>query len=75
MTEHLKEIHICGKDIHLNDYVVVEYTTGKEFKGGTIRGKVIELWNDRLLQARVESGWCFHDYDRIIEHKKGGKML
>lgn len=75
MTEQPERIFICGKNIHIGDYVKVMYTTGKEFKGGTIKGKVVELWDDKVLQAQVESGWCFHNHDRIIEHeKKGGKV-
>lgn len=64
-----KEITICGKKIKLGDYVEVEFTTGARFKGGRIKGKITELWSDGHLQARVESGWCFHDNDNILDHK------
>ena len=63
------EVEICGRTIRLGDYVVVEYTTGEQFRGGRIRGKVVELWDGEHLQGRVESGWCFHDEDRILVHK------
>lgn len=65
-----KKVTICGHDLSLGDFVKVQYTTGREHKGATIEGKIIELWSpelDGFHQARVESGWCFHDYDRIID--------
>ena len=69
----LKEITICGKSIKLGDFVKVRYTTGKNFKDGTVEGKTTKLWSpdngDSHLQARVENGWCFHDDDEILEHK------
>jgi len=40
-------------------------------KGGTIEGEITELWSPELdnhLQARVDSGWCFHDHDEIVTH-------
>lgn len=73
-----QEVKICGRTISLGDYVKVRYTAGERFKGGTIEGKIIELWShekNNHLQARVESGWCFHDYDEILSHiidQKGG---
>lgn len=72
------EIKMCGTTIHLGDYMKVQYTTGKEFKGATIKGTVTELWSmekDNHLQARLSCGWCFHDHDRIIEHKPHNNSL
>ena len=69
--------HICGKDISLGDYVKVMYMTGKRLKGGTIEGNIVEIWTpengEGLLQARVDSGWCFHDHDEIVIHKPQDK--
>jgi hypothetical protein len=68
MKGEAKEITICGKTIKLGDYVEVDYESG-----GGIRGRVTELWSPEIsnghLQARVENGWCFHDYDRITIHR------
>jgi len=61
------EILMCGHDLRLGDYVQVEYRNG-----GGIRGNIIEIWSPELdnhEQARLESGWCFHDYDTIVGHK------
>jgi hypothetical protein len=66
-------INICNHELHIGDFVRVRYTTGKTMKNGEIWGTVVELWsyeNDHHLQARVDSGWCFHDHDEILIHKK-----
>ena len=63
-----KEITICGKKIKLGDTVKVNYSSG-----GSVGGEIIELWSpveDGHYQARVKSGWCFHDNDEIVEHVK-----
>lgn len=73
MSGTAKELMICEAKIKLGDYVEVEYTTGERMKGGRIKGKITELWSPELdghYQARVESGWCFHDNDLLIEHKQ-----
>lgn len=67
------EVKICGRTITLGDYVKVRYASGTWSKGATVEGKITELWSPKLdkhLQARVEHGWCFHDDDEIIMHKK-----
>ena len=61
-----QKINICGKTIKIGDTVRVRYTTGTWSRGGTIGGKITELWDDGYLQGRVDSGWCFHDHDQII---------
>ena len=65
---------MCGATIRLGDVMEVEYRTGREMKGGRIKGEVIELWSPELneghLQGRLSCGWCFHDSDRIISHVK-----
>ncbi len=66
-----QEITICGKRVQIGDTVKVKYTSGARTKGGFIGGKIVELWcptKDGHLQGRIESGWCFHDGDEIIEH-------
>ncbi len=69
-----KTANICGKEIKLGDFVKVKYTSGNQFKGATIKGKIIELWTPEIdnghLQARVSNGWCFHNNDEILEHIK-----
>ena len=81
MSGTAKEVNICNHLIRLGDKVKVKYTEkGRtpylmplpvQLAGGTIEGEIIELWSpklDNLLQARVSSGWCFHDQDEIIEY-------
>ena len=66
-----KEVKICGKTLRLGDYVEVSYTISAGYLPAEIKGKITELWSledDNFLQARVESGWCFHDHDKIVEH-------
>ena len=58
---------ICGREIKLGDWVRVHHTTGRR---GWIEGEIIEIWDlttDGHHQARVSSGWCFHDNDEILE--------
>jgi hypothetical protein len=65
-----EEIYMCGKLLSKGDFVKVMYTAGTWSKGGTISGNIVELWDEPdILQARVSNGWCFHDYDEILEHK------
>ena len=66
MAGTAKEVNICGRLIKLGDKVKVKYKGG-----GTMEGEVTELWdyeNDKIVQARVKNGWCFHDYDEIIDY-------
>ena len=78
MAEELTELEICGRIIRLGDYVKVEYTSGKRFKGGQIKGCVTRLYSlmhgDNRKQAQLESGWCFHEGDKIIEHREALKQ-
>jgi len=65
-------VKLCGKTLHVGDYVRVEYMSGDRMKGAEIYGVIVELWpkdGEGLKQAMVESGWCFHDHDRILVHK------
>lgn len=58
---------ICNRKISLGDWVRVRYMTG-----GWVEGEIIELWEpprDTTHQARVDSGWCFHQGDTIEEHQ------
>ena len=68
-----KEVTICGRLVKLGDYMEIEYTSGKETKGGRIKGEVIELWDaenhNGHLQGRLSCGWCFHNGDCVITHK------
>ena len=69
-----KETTICGKTVRLRDWVRVRYMTGERMRGGEVEGEVVELWDPELdhhHQARVSSGWCFHDCDRILVHRRG----
>ncbi len=62
-------ITICGKRVGLGDWVRVHHSKGRQ---GWIEGEIIELWCpclDGHHQARVSSGWCFHDNDEIEEHR------
>ena len=72
------EVEMCGATLRLGDHVKVRYTTGRRMKGGTIEGEITELWSPELdnhLQARVDSGWCFHDHDEIVTHNADDQSL
>ena len=57
--------------LSVGDYVEVEFTEGTWSRGGHIKGIITKLWNDdKHIQAQVENGWCFHQCDKIIEHRK-----
>ena len=70
------EAQLCGRLVRLGDYVKVQYTSGR---CGTVEGEVIELWSPEIgghLQGRVSNfGWCFHDQDKILVHKRAGKEI
>ena len=62
---------LCGKELNVGDYVEVQYTTGNKYsqlKGGVVTGNITKLWED-AGQGQVNHGWCFHDHDKILEHK------
>ena len=72
MSGTAKTSRMCGRTLALGDWVRVCYKGG----GQWIEGKIIELWSPELdaghLQARVESGWCFHDWDVVEQYKQVG---
>lgn len=73
MSETTKKTQICGRIVYLGDYVEVDYRSG-----GSIKGEIVEIWSlseDDHLQAKVESGWCFHDWDKITKHSRDGEGL
>lgn len=66
------KVRICGQEVKLGDWVKVQYTS-PGIQGGIIEGTVIELWSpekNNHLQGRVDSGWCFHDRDKILSRKE-----
>jgi len=72
MNVGLAQLEICGRLVHLGDYVIVEYTSGVRIKGSRIKGRIKKLWSlehgDGVKQAQLDSGWCFHEGDKIITH-------
>lgn len=65
------ETTICGTKIGIGDFVMVRYRNGDWTANAVISGRITEIWDpasDGHHQARVESGWCFHDKDEIVEH-------
>lgn len=71
-TDKLTELEICAHVVSIGDYVKVQYTSGDRFKGATLKGRITQLWSmqhgDRVKQAQLDSEWCFHEGDKIIEH-------
>ena len=57
---------LCGATVSIGDYVKVRYTTGREMKDAIVTGIVTKVWP---YQAQVNSMWCFHDHDELLEHK------
>ena len=75
--EKLTELEICNRIVRLGDYIKAEYTSGKRMKGGQIKGNVTKMWSlshgDNCKQVQLDKGWCFHEGDKIIEHKPVNK--
>ncbi len=67
MSEELMSRLDC-KNLNIGDYVVIEYSTGEKMKGGRITGKVKEI-KLSYGQVQLESGWCAHNGDIVVEHK------
>jgi len=66
------EVRLCGHMVRLGDYVKVQYVSGR---CGTVDGEITELWGEDggYPQGRVSNyGWCFHDQDEILEHRRAG---
>lgn len=59
--------------MNVGDYVEIEIVSNGHLNGGILRGKIVE-YNEEHLQYKLESGWCFHPADRILEHKKGEQI-
>jgi len=64
-------------DLEIGDYVKVECHNLAGEVTGWIKGTVTKLWKNQdtpggrnLTQAQVNNGWCFHQTDSIIEHKR-----
>lgn len=62
LKKETEEMTLCDHELALGDYVEVRYKTG-----GGISGKIIEF-APYHKQAKVESGWCFHEGDTITKH-------
>jgi len=61
------------EDINVGDFirVLIENKRGDRNLDGTIlSGKVKDLVPDYKM-VRLESGWCCHTKDRLLEHRKG----
>jgi len=54
--------------VNIGDYLEIQYTGGERFKGGIIRGKVVEI-TPSCRQVKLETGWCGHDGDLILQRK------
>ena len=63
-------MELCGVEMDVGDYVEVQYSNGKKFKGAILKGNITKLWDAPRKQGEVNNGWCFHDHDRILKHNK-----
>lgn len=73
MNGTAKTLHMCGEDLRIGDFIKVRYTRGVRQVGMEIQGKIIEMWSperNRRCQVRLESGWCFHDHDKVLELRR-----
>lgn len=55
--------------LEIGDQVIIEYSTGDRMKGGRITGTVKTLTPSHR-QVQLNTGWCGHDGDYLIEHKR-----
>jgi hypothetical protein len=62
-------------DLNIGDYVKVLCRDRVGASTGTLEGTITRLWKNEdtkgcrnLTQAEVNSGWCFHPHDEIIQH-------
>jgi len=63
-------MELCGVEMDVGDYVEVQYSNGKKFKGAILKGNITKLWDAPRKQGEVNNGWCFHDHDQVLHNKK-----
>lgn len=61
------EMEMCGHHLSLGDWVKVQIGGDGHLSGGILEGKIVTLYPYNL-QAKLESGWCFQSYDKILRH-------
>lgn len=64
-------------DIAVGDFVTVEVVNkrgDRNLDGARLSGVVKELVPGHNM-ARLESGWCVHTKDRLVEHRQAPKEV
>lgn len=64
--------------LKVGDYVHVEYDSGDRMDGCRVRGTLTRVWTPEehgagKWQGQVNKGWCFHETDRLLEHRTADK--
>jgi len=57
--------------VEVGDYIKVQIVNKKgdrNLDGGTLAGTIVEI-NSTYQQAQLDTGWCVHTKDTLLEHK------
>lgn len=62
-------------ELTVGDHVKVRFAGSGRMGGGTITGTLTRIWTPQehgagMWQGQVDSGWCFHAADELVEHQK-----
>ena len=64
------------EDVQVGDYISVQISNprgDRNLDGAILRGKVKDLDPSHNM-VRLESGWCCHTKDRLLEHHKAQEV-
>lgn len=70
MTEQVERWRV--EDVKIGDYISVKISNphgDRNLDGVVLRGKITALYPSHKM-VRLESGWCCHTKDRLLEHRK-----
>lgn len=64
------------EDMAIGDYIstgIMNKMGDRNLDGAVLRGTIVELVPSHNM-VRLESGWCCHTKDKLLEHKKKGSL-
>lgn len=67
LVDETKTMEMCGVNLSIGDEVKVEIVSDGHLNGGRLHGK-IKAFYPHVPQVELESGWCFHQNDIILNH-------
>lgn len=65
----------CGVDVSVGDFIqsrIINKKGDRNLDGCILSGHIKDLVPD-FRMVRLDSGWCCHEKDELIEHIPGGK--